>query len=58
MTLLLWCAAAAVATLGGCGGSDGSPLTSAALSCDDSIKTGYKPDADTTVLVVTQQSEI
>jgi feruloyl esterase len=48
-----------VLTLSGCGGgSDGHfvlpPVAPqpVALSCDDSIKTGFKPDANTTVLAV------
>ena len=42
-----------VMTLAGCGGGDDSPSASAAaLVCDDSMKTAFKPDADTTVLVV------
>ncbi|BDB27297.1 tannase/feruloyl esterase family alpha/beta hydrolase [Cupriavidus sp. P-10] len=43
-------------TLGGCGGSDDPPAptsgTPASLGCDDSLKTEFKPDADTTVLLV------
>lgn len=34
----------------GCGGDDDSPPT--ALACDDGIKTAFRPDAETTVLVV------
>jgi hypothetical protein len=38
----------------GCGGGDGSAPTppTAALACDDGIKTTFKPDANTTVLLV------
>ena len=46
--------ATALFALAGCGGDSGSsaqPLT-AALTCDDSIKTGFKPDDQTTVLLV------
>lgn len=48
---------AAVLMLQGCGGSDSTPATPAtptqtALSCDDSMKTAFKPDANTTVLLV------
>lgn len=40
--------------LSGCGGGSDSttPATPVALRCDDSIKTGYKPDAQTSVLLV------
>ncbi|WP_181916996.1 tannase/feruloyl esterase family alpha/beta hydrolase [Paraburkholderia sp. BL27I4N3] len=41
--------------LNGCDGSNSNQLTPTAstkLSCDDSIKTGFKPDANTTVLSV------
>lgn len=42
--------------LAACGGSDDSSTTptQAALSCDDSIKTSFKPDDQTTVLAVKQ----
>jgi Tannase and feruloyl esterase len=49
-------AAAALATLGGCSGSD-SPAPVAQpvqLACDDGIKAAFKPDANTQVLLVKQ----
>lgn len=47
-------AAVAVATIlqAGCGGSDSPAPTPTALACDDAIKTAFKPDANTTVLLV------
>lgn len=36
----------------GCGGSDDPAPTPTALACDDGIKTAFKPDASTTVLLV------
>lgn len=53
-----WAAAAAGTTmLAACGGDGGSspapaPATPVALACDDSLKTAFKPDADTTVTLV------
>jgi Tannase and feruloyl esterase len=44
--------AAAVALHAGCGGSDSPAPTTTALACDDGIKTAFKPDANTTVLLV------
>ncbi len=41
-----------VVMLAGCGGDDDRSPPSVALGCDDSIKTGFKPDAETTVLLV------
>lgn len=38
--------------LGACGACDAGQ--SAALACDDGIKTAIKPDANTTVLLVKQ----
>jgi Tannase and feruloyl esterase len=35
-----------------CGGSDNPAPTPTALACDDGIKTAFKPDASTTVLLV------
>jgi Tannase and feruloyl esterase len=35
-----------------CGGSDNGSSQPQALACDDNIKTAFKPDADTTVLLV------
>lgn len=55
---ILWTAASVLATaasLGGCGGGDGGDGGTGAVaqvSCDDSLKTTFKPDADTTVLLV------
>lgn len=52
---VLWTVAsvlAAAATLCGCGGSDGGASAVVQVSCDDSLKTTFKPDADTTVLLV------
>ncbi|WP_077000350.1 tannase/feruloyl esterase family alpha/beta hydrolase [Variovorax sp. KK3] len=52
---------AALAALAGCGGGGGHgggggvilpPPGQTRLSCDDSIKTGFKPDANTSVLLV------
>ncbi|XAH25158.1 tannase/feruloyl esterase family alpha/beta hydrolase [Xylophilus sp. GW821-FHT01B05] len=46
---------AAVSALSACGGGDGSPAPApaqTALACDDSMKTAFKPDANTTVLLV------
>jgi Tannase and feruloyl esterase len=47
-------AAALVGTLSGCGGGDGSspPTVAALLTCDDSMKTAFAPDAATTVTLV------
>ncbi len=48
-------AATLVATgafVAGCGGGDDDPAPTALLACDDSMKTAFKPDADTTVLLV------
>lgn len=47
-------AAVAVATIlqAGCGGSGSPAPTPTALACDDAIKTAFKPDANTTVLLV------
>lgn len=46
--------AAALIALAGCGGSDGSPPLQVApqLTCDESIKTSFKPDELTKVLLV------
>lgn len=44
--------AAAVLVLSACGGDDGGAAAPSGLSCDDSIKTAFKPDADTSVLLV------
>lgn len=52
----------AITALSACGGSDGSPAPAPtppaaapiALSCDDSMKTAFKPDANTSVLLVKQ----
>jgi len=44
-----------LAALGACGGSDDdtpAPPPAATLSCDDSMKAAFKPDADTTVVLV------
>lgn len=39
----------------GCGGhDDGGPPRSQQLSCDDSMKTAFKPDANTSVISVKQ----
>ena len=43
---------AVVALLQACGGSDSSPPQAKELSCDDGLKTSFKPDADTSVLLV------
>ena len=53
----LWSTVAAAGALSACGGSDDDdddrpPPTPAALSCDDTIKSGFKPDANTSVLLV------
>jgi Tannase and feruloyl esterase len=49
---LLWVvAAAATATLAACAGA---PSTTAPMACNDSIKTAFKPDANTTVVAVRQ----
>jgi feruloyl esterase len=47
----------ASALLAGCGGSDSPPAvqaspSSVALTCDDSMKTAFKPDANTSVIAV------
>ncbi|WP_338615465.1 tannase/feruloyl esterase family alpha/beta hydrolase [Pigmentiphaga sp. CHJ604] len=49
-------AAGLLAALGACGGSDDPPAPpppspSATLSCDDSMKTAFKPDANTRVIL-------
>jgi hypothetical protein len=41
----------AVALVAGCGGSD-APAAPALLSCDDGMKTAFKPDAQTQVVLV------
>lgn len=61
------CAAAALTACGGSGGSSGNvlpiipaspppagPAAPVALACDESLKTAFKPDANTTVTVVKQ----
>ena len=58
--MLLASSVAALAALSGCGGSDDAPAPSpvpppaptTALQCDDSMKTAFKPDANTSVLLV------
>ena len=42
------------ALIGACGGSDSadSAATPASLTCDDSMKAAFKPDANTTVALV------
>jgi feruloyl esterase len=50
-------AAAAAISTSGCGGGDDSPAPApapapTALTCDDSMKTAFKPDANTTVVAV------
>jgi len=58
--LSLACAAAAGGLLGGCGGDDATappppapaPAPAALLSCDDTMKAAFKPDADTSVVLV------
>lgn len=54
--LVLLCATTAATLLvSACGSDNDQPIpseTPVALRCDDSITTGFKPDADTTVLVV------
>jgi feruloyl esterase len=49
--LSLFFSLAAAFALAGCGGGD-SASAPTALACDDSIKTAFKPDANTTVLLV------
>lgn len=45
--------AALAVGLAACGGSgDGSPPAAKTLACDDTLKTEFKPDANTTVLLV------
>lgn len=48
----------AASTLAGCGGGDSSsppaPVTQQTLTCDDSLKTAFKPDSQTSVLLVKQ----
>jgi len=44
--------AAAGAALAGCGGGHGSSPPAVALSCDDSMKTAFTPDANTSVVLV------
>ena len=52
----LWGAVGAIAILGGCLGCSDSSIPPApdpvALTCDDSMKAAFKPDANTTVLLV------
>jgi len=58
--MLLASSVAALAALSGCGGSDDAPAPSpapapapaTALQCDDSMKTAFKPDANTSVVLV------
>jgi Tannase and feruloyl esterase len=56
VSLLFSLAASAIAA--GCGGGDNAPAPTpapapaVALTCDDSMKTAFKPDANTTVLLV------
>ena len=64
--LHLWVAASVAASLSGCGGGDGDTTSSgtppsttsppvatvAPLSCDDGLKTSFKPDGNTQVLFV------
>lgn len=45
-------AAVVSALLSACGGSDSTQAMQATLSCDDSIKAGFKPDANTSVVLV------
>lgn len=45
------CTMATVATLSGCGGSS-SDSQATATTCDDTLKAGFKPDANTTVVLV------
>lgn len=49
-------ALAAASVLSACGGSDGAsaatPAAQAPLTCDDTLKAGFKPDAATTVTLV------
>lgn len=57
-----WSALAAILALGACGGGGGggddspapapAPAPQAALACDDSMKTAFKPDANTSVVLV------
>jgi len=54
---LMFSLAAAVSLAAGCGGGDDAPAPAPApapqaLTCDDSMKTAFVPDASTTVLVV------
>jgi feruloyl esterase len=54
---LRWAALASVATLAACGGGGGgtpAPAPQTALACDDSLKTAFKPDTNTSVLMVKQ----
>ena len=50
------CAAGVLAALGACGGSSHSPAPEppavVALRCDDTMKTAFKPDANTSVVLV------
>ena len=56
----LWAAVGAVTLLAGCGGGDAAPAPQPAasppaptgLACDDTMKTAFKPDANTTVTLV------
>jgi feruloyl esterase len=41
-----------VVALAGCGGSSGNNVAKTLLRCDDSMKSEFKPDADTSVLLV------
>jgi feruloyl esterase len=58
--LALWSAVGTLMTLAACSGDDGTPPVPApapapaptALSCDDSMKTAFKPDANTSVVLV------
>lgn len=48
-----WLSAAfALAALHGCGGNDGTAPSPVALTCDDSMKSAFKPDANTQVVLV------
>jgi hypothetical protein len=44
--------ALASALLAGCDGSSSSPAAPVALTCDDTMKTAFQPDANTSVLLV------
>ena len=45
-------AVVALAACGGDGGSGSAPIPQSLLTCDDSLKTGFSPDANTTVVAV------